>query len=346
MRGTGRKGLWLCHWAVLQARFHALRGVSDTPVCLTEGGVTVVVAEAETALGEALLASCGVNTPPLGVRLVVGVAGVAAATSVESLRFAYSDRLVTPQHRWAQASALARLLNCVALSTRLADGLPKTSASSPAAAIAAAASVQETEDNEAEQSDAETSPTPSAPSTTSVRSAVSTAEASGTDCWASDMEWMLLDGADNGNVVVAVDDDALDDKEPTGAELRAHRIGLVRCDYFRLALHAGFKNDDGDEADPQGTKRRVSLPGVTQDTAERVIDWLHRGSDDVVTGESVLPLLEAARRLCIDDLLREAEAAAMHSVDEHSAPAVLAVAEELDLPRLATAARQVLPLTT
>jgi hypothetical protein len=330
---TRRRGSMLAHWPVLQSRFHALREVTDKEEVaeLRGKGLRVVVALATSELGVQLLKASGVkpSTPP---RVVVAVLGVNALSTMDAVMYAYSDRMQTPKHRARQMRNLARLLGAPALAARASlmlressqlrgksDG-SSSSSDEEAEAASAAASAARGEEAEAEGEQ---------------KKKKSSRNSSN---WQADMAWLAEHGESHGDVNILADGDAgaAGSAGAAGrAELvRAHRVSLLRCDFFRVALEGGFGEGSGDSDG-------LALPGVSASILRLVIDWLHRADASIITGETVLPLMEAARRLCIDDLLREAEAAAMAAVDEESAAAVLDVAEALDLPRLANAARKV-----
>lgn len=333
VRVTRRRGCLAAHWPVLQARFSALRGL-DAAVGAGEvaelagRGVRVLAVPAASPLGEDLLRASGAS-PAAAPRVVLAVLGVNALTTIDAVQYAYSDRMQTPKHRARQVRGLARLLGAPALAAR--------------ASLVLCEERQAAESSSEDEADAAAAATAAAVETTAAAADIAPAghpasiPAQRSSDWQADMAWLVRHGLEHGDVCIAAEEDGDDAAASakavaTTAAVRAHRVALLRCDFFRVALQGGRFGSEG--------KGGLALPGVSASVLKLVVDWLHRANAEIVTGETVLPLLEAARRLCIDDLLREAEAAAIAAVDEESAAAVLEVAEALDLPRLANAARK------
>jgi len=312
-RGTAWRAAFLAHWPLLAARWPALRAAGDGVSSFGSGAAAVTVAPATSELGRDLLRAAG--SDGAGIRWVVAVSGVHPLSAADAVAYAYQDVFGTPQHRARQVGQLAAVLGAEAMRARaLMRELGRSSAADVTTGAARASASG-----------------PSGVDAAGSADGGSDSEHMSTSSWGEDMSWLLAHGREHGDVRLDVSED--DGDELAGAATRAHALSLIRSDFFRVALEAGLRREGA-------AGRSVALPGVGAGTVGKVLDWLHRGRPDVIDGESVLPLLAASRRLCVDELLREVQAALEEVVDATSAATVLEAAEALDLPRLAAAARK------
>jgi alpha-tubulin suppressor-like RCC1 family protein len=154
------------------------------------------------------------------------------------------------------------------------------------------------------------------------------AGAAGSGCgsvWREDMDWLIAQGRAVGDMLLRCEG---------GEMLRCYRLPLMVSDFFRVAT--SFH-----ESSPAG-EYLMGLEDVPLEVASLLIEWAHKADSSILDGSTVLPLLSAARRLCFDGLVREAETAIIENLEADLAAQIAELADALDLPRLAKHASSLL----
>ena len=117
-----------------------------------------------------------------------------------------------------------------------------------------------------------------------------------------------------------------------GETFHAHRLVLAAtCDYFAaLYCRAGYS---ADAAGP------LTLDGLSADAFRALLSFVYSGRCELAEEALLTPLLEAAARLQVVPLIREASAAIEARLSPESAVDAWALADALQLPDLERAAK-------